>query len=403
MISLFLYFLIYLLLGINSIMALAEAQRTPYPPEWNTAPDRYLKLWRGNDRGGRGEVVRTSFMYSPTDINNNCYTLSRSAVDEHGRTVPPVGKSEANSVESRGVVAFLYNKDACRTGTRRVRVGENQYIPKLSDQNFANRTNSVLIEWNEADKLPCCLGVKDYLDKRMCDYNWIGTNTQVPRSPCYQPIKIAISNNPRLLEYGEFRDWCRGTQDCDSAVVDYCTEINPDDPLCGCVNSDFQGGLAVCADEKCTNRAAYRTRAMSRAEAACPDVMDCRQYFTQIGEGNIAEGTSQALVCQMFKEQGKLGDLPDTPPGAPTAPPGAPPSVPTRPPYVPPTAPPVSAKPTGTTNIWIYLIIIIAVVLAAAFLLRGENESPESSGTIGTIGTIETIGTVQPTQASVEL
>ena len=366
-------------------MATPQELRLAYPESW-VAPDRYVQLWRGNNQTGKTQQFRSNDILCPDDDPRcrNCFTIRKGGV----------GPSEANSVKTVGVAVRLFNKDNCQGRSELIPI--NTTMNKLSDIGFANKANSVELEWNEDDKLPCCFGVKSYTDNRVCNFNWLAANITDPNDPhCYNAIKQAVAQNPNYLQYQNFRDWCRATGDCDDAMQDYC-DNNPNDEICGCLSSSLKGGLAVCADERCANRAAYRTKEMRGIQ--CPDIVDCRQIITQIGNVNTMEDLVQQQTCMMYKEQGLLPEDPTTPgtPGVPTMPttPSTPtPGIPTTPstptPGIPstPTVPIFVETESSSRHYWMWLLLLFIVVVALGlFYFRGGK----------TESALETASTVQP-------
>lgn len=366
-------------------MATSAELRLGYPEAWITPPDRSVQLWTGKDRSNRTQTVRPSDIVCPGGNPRcpPCFTLT-------GGGTGYVGKSNTSSLETSNVGVQVFNKDLCPRGTGSRTFGANEYVSDLSDHNFNDRINSILFLRNEReDKLPCCFGARAYLEGNLCDPQWIGTDIYDPKSVCYNPIKQAVSWNPHYLQYQNFRDWCRTTGDCDDAMEDYCLN-NPDDPICGCLNSPLEGGLAVCADEKCANRAAYRTRDMR--DVKCPSIIDCSQIISQVGNINTMTDLVQRQTCQLYQDQGLLGEPPKVVP-LPGEPAPTPVPVPPYPPTtLPPTEPTVSIfTTTSTTNYWIWVLLLFMIIIVAAGVYwrrRSKTEPPPVTQTLPTIPTV---------------
>jgi len=99
-----------------------------------------------------------------------------------------------------------------------------------------------------------------------------------PDSDKCHSIKKNFCNNKNNMHLEKCKQWCKVRDDgmCDAAVKDYCKDINPDDPFCDCINSEFEP-IKVSANPKCLDKkcVANGYQPLGMKEGTCPDMVTC--------------------------------------------------------------------------------------------------------------------------------
>ncbi len=130
------------------------------------------------------------------------------------------------------------------------------------------------------------------LDSKTCE-NWA-----LKRPQDHEQILQKECENINSVGKPMCRTFCKNNPGKCPAVHDFCA-LNPDDPICSCINSTLNKTAgappASCFDNKCI-QTGYQSLAMNEISKNCPNYINCTQIINA-QDGAILEDVNIQQLC----------------------------------------------------------------------------------------------------------